>query len=540
MTPAPANRRLAAILSADVVGYSRLMAEDEAATVRTLTDYREEVGMLVRQHRGRVVDFTGDNFLAEFPTATDAVSCAVEIQGVLTVRNEPLPAERKMQFRIGIHSGEVRDEAGRLYGDGVNIAARLEGLAEPGGLCISDVVHKQLHNKLDLDDEDLGEQQLKNIPEPVRVYRVRLDRARREAPRQARRPRNRLRTVVVAATVILLVGVGFMLFWPPPLALVLDMAGLRTPSTRPALSDRPSDAVLPFVNMSGDAKQEYCSDGITEEISTELARFEELLVVGRSSTFQYKGKPIDPRKVGQELGARYVLEGSVRRAADTIRVTAQLLDADKGMHVWAHTYERDLTAANLFALQDEITAEVVATIGSGYGVIARARLKEIGARSTESLDAYDCVLRSYAYWYLSATQGEHDRLRECLERAVKLDPGFAPAWYRLADVYLDEHRFRYNPRPGSLDRALKAARRAVELDPTSSRVHQALAQTHFFRRELALFFVEADRALALDPNDDDTLATVGLYLAYAGRWDRGVVLVKRAIALTPSPPVPKG
>jgi TolB-like protein len=302
----------------------------------------------------------------------------------------------------------------------------------------------------------------------------------------------------------------------------------------PGTSGRPAIAVLPFVNMSGDPEQEYFSDGLTEEIITELSRYRDLLVVGRSSTFRYKGQPIDPRKVGRELGARYVLEGSVRRAEGTIRVTAQLLDANKGTHVWAETYERDLTTANLFAVQDEVTAQVVATIGSSYGVITRARLEETRRRATESLDAYDCTLRAEAYFAIKITPDEHLRVRECLERAVERDPDFALAWALLAFAYLDEYRFRYNPRPNALDRALESARRAVELEPRWTRTRRALAGAYFHRRELDLFFIEADRALALDPDDRETLAFIGNLVAYAGQWDRGIALVKKAIALTPT------
>ena len=312
------ERKLAAILSADVVGYSRLMAEDEAATIRTLNAYREEIALLVAQHRGRVVDTPGDNVLAEFPTALDAVRCAVEIQGVLRARNASLPAERRMDFRIGVHMGDVAVEEGRVYGDGVNIAARLEALAEAGGICISATVREQVRNKLDVGYVDLGDQTIKNIPEQVHVYRIQPRSepeglARGSVSRGKRRSRLRA-ALVAAAAVLLLLGVGLWASWPRPLGLLIDLAGVSGPPVDPPLPDKPSIVVLPFANMSGDPEQEYFSDGITEDLTTELARNPYLFVISRNSAFTYKGKSVKVEDVGRELGVRYVLEGSVRKA----------------------------------------------------------------------------------------------------------------------------------------------------------------------------------------------------------------------------------
>ncbi len=290
------------------------MAEDEAATVRTLADYREEVGLLVRQHRGRVVDTAGDSLLAEFPTATEAVGCAVEIQGVLRVRNAPLPADRKMEFRIGIHLGEVRVEGERIYGDGVNIAARLKGHAEPGGMCISDMVYRQVKSKLDLRYDDLGDHSLKNISKQVRVYRVQ-PRSQPEASARASTPpdkrlRHLRRALVATAAVGLLLGLGLWASWPRPLGLVIDLVGLSGPPVDPALPEKPSIVVLPFANMSGDPEQEYFSDGITEELTADLSRSPGLFVISRSSAFSYKGGPVKIADPARGLGGRYVVEGS--------------------------------------------------------------------------------------------------------------------------------------------------------------------------------------------------------------------------------------
>ncbi len=381
MAPEPVEHKLAAILSADAVGYSRLMAEDEAATIRTLSSYREQIGVLVREHRGRVVDSPGDNVLAEFPTALEAVRCAVEMQGVLRARNTSLPAERRMDFRIGVHMGDVAADGERIYGDGVNIAARLEALAEAGGVCISATVHEQVRNKLDAGFTDLGDQTVKNIPDQVRVYRVAMDGSpgpTRPRPRSGRRP-----ALIAAAAVVAVALVGLAAWWTQwPQPAIEDDPVLALPTG-------PTVAVLPFTNLSGDPEQEYFSDGLTDDIITALSRFRELFVIARNSTFRYKGKSVDVRELNRDLGARYVVEGSVRKAGTRLRVTVQLLDAKDGTHLWADTYDRDLSASDIFSVQDEITEQVVATIASNSGVISRVRFAEIKEKPTDTLDSYE-------------------------------------------------------------------------------------------------------------------------------------------------------
>ena len=273
-----------------------------------------------------------------------------------------------------------------------------------------------------------------------------------------------------------------------------------------ALPTGPTVAVLPFTNLSGDPEQEYFSDGLTDDIITALSRFRELFVIARNSTFRYKGKSVDVRELNRDLGARYVVEGSVRKAGTRLRVTVQLLDARDGTHLWADTYDRDLSASNIFAVQDEITEQVVGTIASNYGVISRARFAEIKEKPTDSLDAYECVLQVGAYYRDNYIASEHIKVRGCLERAVKSDPGYADAWAYLSFMYLDEYRFNYNPRPNSLVRALEAAQRAVDSDPTHQKAHEALATSYFYRHELDAFLAEADRAIALNPNNAGTAA----------------------------------
>src|SRR5712692_4445617 len=342
------ERKLTAILSADVKGYSRLMGEDEEATIRTLTAYREVMVTLIQQHRGRVVDSPGDNLLAEFASAVDAVRCAVEIQQELKVRNAELPLDRKMEFRMGLNVGDVIVEGERIYGDGVNIAARLEGLADPGGICISGTVYDQIENKVALSYEYVGEQTVKNIAKPVRVYRVReksevVVTMSESVLRQAQHERLSDPVTPSAGS-----GQALSQSQGDPHAPVLP------------LPNKPSIAVLPFANLSGDPEQEYFSDGITEELITGLSRLSGLFVIARTSVFTYKGRAVKVQEVGQELGVRYVLEGSVRKANDQVRITAQLVDATAGHHLWAERYDRPFK--DIFALQDDVVQKIVTTL----------------------------------------------------------------------------------------------------------------------------------------------------------------------------------
>ena len=349
------KRKLAAILSADAKGYSRLMSEDEEATIRTLTAYRGAMATLIDQYRGRVVDSPGDNLLAEFASVVDAVNCAVEIQRELDELNTALPAERKMEFRIGINLGDVVEEENRIYGDGVNIAARLENICAGGGICISGTAYEHVENKLDLEFEDLGEHGVKNIPKPVRLYRVlshpdaaahQVISARKAAGRTWRK-----RILVIAAILLVAVAIAVWQFYghlSAPSVEIASMAKMAFP-----LPDKPSIAVLPFVNMSEDPQQEYFSDGITEDIITDLSGISQLFVIARNSTFAYKGKPVKIQQVAEELGVKYVLEGSVRKSDDKVRINAQLIDATTGHHLWAKRYDGQLR--DIFALQDKIS-----------------------------------------------------------------------------------------------------------------------------------------------------------------------------------------
>jgi adenylate cyclase len=448
------ERKLAAILSADVVGYSRLMAQDEATTIRTLTDYRESIAMLVRQHRGRVVDAPGDNVLAEFPTALDAVSCAIEVQGVLRVRNASLPADRRMEFRIGIHLGDVATEGGRIYGDGVNIAARLEALADAGGISVSGTVCEQVESKLSVDLEDLSEQALKNIARPVRVYRVKLPHADGEP----------------AAN-------------DPPASVPEEL-------TVPGFA-LPPIAVLPFDNMSGDVEQEYFADGIAEDLITHLSMARTYPVIARNSSFVYKGKAVDMKQVSRELGVRYVVEGSVRKAGNRIRVTAQLIDATDGHHVWAERYDRELQ--DIFELQDEITDAIMQALNPE---LVRAESERAARRRPEDLGTYDGFMRGV--WHFNKfTKEDNAEARRLFEKTIELDP-------HLSSTY------------NSLAIALGAA---CSLTQQQERMIDAF-----------------ERALELNPSLALAHAWLGAYLALAGRPDDAIAHLDKAVRLSPKDP----
>jgi TolB-like protein/class 3 adenylate cyclase len=437
MSSEPVDRKLAAILSADVVGYSRLMADDEAATIRTLTSYRESIAMLIRQHRGRVVDSPGDNVLADFPTALDAVRCALEIQGVLRARNVSLATERRMEFRIGVHMGDVATEGGRVYGDGVNIAARLEGLAEAGGICISATVHDQVRNKVDVGYTDLGDQTVKNIPEQVHVYRVQPRATEGVGPQQSEPTLGERRrfpmALVVTAAVLLLVGGALWGTWPRPLALILDVTGVGRPPIDPALPDKPSVVVLPFENMSGDAEQAYFSDGLTEELTANLAGSPLLFVISRNSAFSYKGRPVRVETIGRELGVRYVVEGSVRKAGERVRITAQLIDATTGHHLWSQQYDRELS--DIFAVQSEISEAILVAVGVQ---VNEAELARIRRRPTNNLSAYEAFTRA-VFLMTKYTRKDLAETRRLLERAIEIDPSYAAAYSLLGGTYSAEY-----------------------------------------------------------------------------------------------------
>lgn len=524
------TRKLTAILAADVAGYSRLMSVDESATLRSLNECRALFHVQAALHGGRIIDTAGDSILAEFKSVVEAVRCATTLQAALHTKNELVPGNRKMLYRIGVNLGDVIEENGALYGDGVNVAARLQTLAEPGGLCISGNVYDQVETKLPLHFEFIGEQQVKNIPKLVRAYRN-ADRA--PSPDSAVRPKRydwksaRILAVISLGVIVLAGGwLGFSHIWE----------GSKQASNALDLPKGPSIAVLPFNNLSGNKDDDYFSDGISEDIITALSRFNDLFVIARNSSFQFKSKAVDVREIGRNLGVQYVLEGSVRRDKSRLRVTAQLLDARNGAHLWAENYDRDLTADSIFSIQDELTSKVVSKIGDPLkGMISQAGMREASRKGNVALSAYECVLKAKAY-FATFDPGLHKISRECLEDAAKADPSYSDAWAWLALVYTDEYSFHYDPRPNSLARAVDVARRSITLEPSNQMGNWFLARALFFQRNFDQFLPQAERAVALNPNNTAVLAGAAVYISYSEQWERGKELIERALALNPNPP----
>ena len=492
MTAQEVKRKLAAILSADVKGYSRLMGEDEEWTVRTLSAYRKIIRNLIQQYRGRVVDAPGDNVLAEFASVVDAVQCAVEIQQVLRAKNAVLPETRRMDFRIGINLGDVIVEGEQIYGDGVNIAARVEGLAEAGGICISESAYQQIENKLPLRYDYLGEHEVKNIAKPVRVYRAQI-----ELEAVARKP--------------LEVASNEKMAFPLP--------------------DKPSIAVLPFVNMSEDPRQEFFSDGMTEEIITALSKSPYLFVIARQSTFAYKGKPVKIKQVSEELGVRYVLEGSVRRSGERVRITAQLIDAMTGYHLWAERYDRDLK--EIFALQDEIALKIMKTVHEKLQPGDYARVLGRGARN---LEAFLKAMEAREHFY-RATKEDNAMARKLFEEVIALDPDYAYAYAGLAWTHMADPWFGTSKSPmESLGRAIELGQKAISLDESEAMGHASLGFFYTYAGQFDKAVAHAERGLALDPNSSGILFNSGAALAHSGRPEEAIPLLHKAIRLNPFAP----
>jgi adenylate cyclase len=525
------KRKLTAIFTADVEGYSRLMREDEEATVRTITSYRAVMTRLIQQYRGRVVDSPGDNILAEFTSVVDAVNCAVEIQRELAERNTELPENRSMIFRIGVNLGDVIQEGERIYGDGVNIAARVEGLAEGGGICISGTVYDAIEAKLGLEYEYLGEQEVKNIDKPVRVYRVlsfpgaaahRVIKAKKDVGKK-------WLNMALAVTAILVVGIAALAIWnfslrsAPPLENLASDKKMAFP-----LPDRTSIAVLPFDNLSGDPEQEYLSDGFTETIITGLSNLSNLFVIARNSTFTYKGKPVKVQQVAEELGVRYVLEGSVQRSGDRVRITAQLIDALKGHHLWAENYDREF--GDIFTLQDDITQNVTLALKVKLteGEQARIRREHMG-----NAEAYDYWLRGLET-YRSFTKENNDQARKLWEKAMELDPSNEWFWQQIGWTYYRDARFGWTNTPvRSLARAEELALKTLAVDDSNAEAYCLLSVVYMARREHDKAVAYGEKALALAPNYADVQATIAIPLMYSGRAEEAIELVQNAMRLSP-------
>jgi adenylate cyclase len=523
MTEQGFKRKLAAILSADAVGYSRLMGDDEEATIRTLTEYRDAITALVNQHKGRVVDSPGDNVLAEFASVVDAVRCAVETQKQIAERNADLPENRRMLFRIGVNLGDIVDEGDRIYGDGVNIAARLESLAEAGGICISGTAFDHVKGKLEVGYKYFGEQNVKNIKEPVRIYKMLLDpvdAGKIIGEKKSRFGQKKWTTVAVTAMLILLAG-----------AFTIWNYYFRLPAKEnaaTALPEKPSIAVLPFDNLSGDPNQDYFADGITENIITALSKIPEVFVIARNSVFRYKGKPIKVQKVADDLGIRYVLEGSIQRASNRFRITGQLIDATTGHHLWAEKYDRVLE--DFFAVQDEITLAIVSSLQVKLTDGEQARLRD---RSTDNLKAWGLAVRGYSYWH-RYTKEDNAKARELFQRAIEVDPDYAWAWTMLGFTYFIDTRYGWHrSRDESFKKMVECAQKSVLLDDSDPDVHTLLAQIHLWQKEYDKAIIEGEKSLSLGPNSAENHANVGMIYRFAGRFEDSIRMTEKAIRLHP-------
>ena len=520
------KRRMAAVLAADVAGYSRLMGDDEEATIAALgrarAVFREHVGV----HNGRVVDTAGDSVLSVFESVIEAVRAALAVQETLAARNADVPEDSRMQFRIGIHFGDiVEQDDGTIYGDGVNIAARLENLAEPGGLTVSGTVHEHIEGKLGIGLADLGEQEVKNIARPVRAWRV----AAGGSPPSSRATASKRPMALVSALLLLIIiGLGV---WQAGVFNATDQAA----DPFLAMPTGPKIAVLPF-DDHGATESDYFAEGLGEDIITALSRFPNLMVFARNTTFQYAGSNVSAQTLRQELGADFVLEGSVRRGEGRLRVSAQLTDAETSAQVWAESFDRELSGAGVFEVQDEITSTIVATLADSYGEISRVTFNKSQRKGPDDLQSYECVAAAHAYYRTALSPPMHLEVRDCLEGAVENDPEYADAWAWLAAMYRDETAFGFNVRPRARERAVEAARRAIAIDPENQEAHVVLAHMYFYANDVDAFLVEAEKTLALNPNSPDGLAAIGTYLAHVGQWERGAALVRKATHLDPKFP----
>lgn len=479
------TRKLRAILSADVKGYSLLMADYEAHTIGTLKKYRSLMSDLIQQHSGRVVDNPGDNLLAEFSSAVDALEAAVQIQNKLKKENAKFVEEKRLQFRIGVNIGDIVHDGGRIYGSGVNVAARIEGIADPGGVCISRSTYDQVKDKVDLAFDYLGEHEVKNIKEPVRVYKV-------------------------------LIGSE------PAKSLVEEKL---------ELPDKPSIAVLPFINISGDPEQEYFSDGITEDLITDLSKVSGLFVIARNSVFTFKGMTVKVKELGKKLGVRYVLEGSVRKAGNRLRITAQLVDTSTEGHLWAERYDRNLN--DIFSLQDEVTQKIVAALTVK---LTKDEQERIFQKDTNNLEAYNYNLRGLESIY-RWTKESMAEARQMLEKAINLDPEYASACSNLAKCHWADWANGWSQSPQSLEQAFKLSQRAITLDDSLTSARIVLSDVYLWRRLHDKAIVVIERAVKLNPNCADAIEQQGEILIWAGRPQEGMELVRKAMRFNPIYPV---
>jgi adenylate cyclase len=528
MKPESFTRKLTAILSADATGYSRLMGENDVETVRTLKECRRMITEAVGEYGGRVVDAPGDNMLAEFPSVVDAVTCSLAIQGKLAEYNAGLASERRMAFRIGIDLGDVIVDGERIYGEGVNIAARLESLAKAGGICISGRAYEQVRNKVTLGCEYIGEQTVKNIAFPVPVYRIWQD-AHAEACRIKKQdvPKRQIRHPAAAAGVLFLLLAGGLLAGGLYFNFFNEGQAQKTMFDATGRT-RASLAVLPFTNLSREPQQEYFSEGITNDIITDMSKFHELIVMSSHAVFAYKDKEISIQQIGRELGVRYILEGSVQKAGDRVRVNAQLIDARGGDHLWAERFDRPVK--DIFLVQEEILRAIVRELALTIDQTERTRALR---KPTANLEAYDYVLRGYHHFY-KRTREANREARRLFKQAIGLDREYAAAYVGVADTRIWDAMYGWTEFPNrSLEQAHAYVLKAIRFDPHNARAHSTLGYIHMRTEAYDQAIDELQKAIELNPNDWGSYRHQGAVMLYSGRIDEALKLYKIAFKYDP-------
>ncbi len=521
------TRKLRAILSADVKGYSRLMSEDETHTIKTIKEYRRIITTIVNDHSGHVVDAPGDNLLAEFSSVVNAVKSAVDIQKALKEKNADLPDDKRLVFRIGVNIGDVVQDGDSLYGDGVNIAARIEGLADPGGVCISRNAYDHIHNKLNFGYEYLGDHSVKNIKQPVRVYKVLM--AQEDSGKLiGEKPKSASAKWIFSTIIVAFVALSLVSY--------LLYQKLSTPEFEPAsiekmafpLPDKPSIAVLAFDNMSEDPKQEYFSDGISEEIITALSKTNQLFVIARNSSFTYKGKPVKVKQVAEELGVRYVLEGSVRKSEDRVRITAQLIDAISGHHLWAERYDRDIK--DIFALQDEITMKIVTSLQVKLTEGEQARM---WSKDYKNLDTKLKGMEAMSAWN-KGTIESHIRFGQLAQELIDMAPESGSGYNLLGWHYWRLALAGKSPRE-SIGKAFKLVQKALSINESSASYHSLLGNVYFMMRKYEKAIAAGKRSIELAPNGAQVNGGLGVILLFAGKPDEAIGYFNKGIRLNPFP-----
>jgi adenylate cyclase len=523
------KRKLTAILSADVIGYSRLMRDDEEATVRDLAAHRVLITEIIQQHNGRVVDSPGDNLLAEFASVVDAVNGAIKIQQEINRSNIDTPEDRRMEFRIGINLGDVIEEKERIYGDGVNIAARVEGLAAGGGVAISGTVYEHIKDKLSLGYQYLGEQEVKNIPEPVRVYRLLTETDDAGKMIVEEKPKSRKWIWAASGAIaLILIAVGALVIWEYYLRPEIEPASVEKMVF--PLPKKPSIAVLPFDNLSGDTEQDYIADGITENIIAALSKIPEMFVIARTSTTAYKGKAAKLHQVAEDLGVRYVLEGSIQKADDRIRVTAQLIDALDGHHLWSEKYDKEIK--DFFQIQDEITHKIAVELQVKLTHGEQAR-KWYG---TMDFEAWGYIAKGTGT-FEDFTRANNEKARELFEKALKIDPESAFAWVMLGWTHFMDARLAFTKTPSeSIKKAIQFAKKALSIDDKNTDAHAVLGSIYLIQSQHEKAIAEGQKSIEFGPNSALSYALFSQTMYYAGNFDEAIASAEQAVRLCPGCP----